>query len=168
VGITQRVAATTLLTIDGEMVEELSVASFDTVKDYYEGGPIVFESRFENTGTVHLTPKAKITVKDLFGKKVAELELTESIVLPEAIRKVTTKWEQGRLWAGKYTASLSGVYGEDNTPLEAGPITFYAFPWKVALAGLLLVIFFILTRKRWYTIIKILVKGEAALKEKDE
>jgi hypothetical protein len=167
VGVTQRVAATTLLTIDGEMIEELSVDSFETTKNYYEGGPITFESRFKNTGTVHLTPKAKITVTDFKGREVANLDLVESIVLPNAVRKVTTNWDTGRLWGGKYTAKLEGVYGKDNQPLEVKEITFYAFPWKIALAGLLLVIFFILTRKRWYTIVKILIKGEAALKEEE-
>ncbi len=174
VGITHRIAATALLTIDGEMVEELSIDSFKLIKNYFDtstdkgDADMVFESRFKNTGTVHLTPEAAITITDLKGKEVAKLDLKESVVLPNAVRKVTTEWDSGRLWGGKYTAKLEGVYGKDNQTLETKEISFYAFPWKITLAGILLIIFFILTRKRWYTIIKILVKGEAALKEKEE
>ena len=165
VGITNRVAARALLTVDGDMVEDLSMISFDTTNRYYEYGPVVFESRFENDGTVHITPDAKITIEDLMGRQVAELEVEGSTVLPNSIRRIETQWNEERLWRGKYEATLTGVYGEDGESLGEMTTTFYAFPWKYGLAGILVVVFFILTRKRWITILKILVKGEAALKE---
>ena len=165
VGISHRVAATMMIDIYGDAVEELEIADFTTDSGYYEYGPVTFESRFQNTGTVHLRPDASIEVTNFLGDTVAELDVEESAVLPSATRLIETEWGEERLWGGKYKATLTGVYGENGQSLGEMTTTFYAFPWKYGLAGLLVVVFFILTRKRWITILKILVKGEAALKE---
>ena len=165
VGITHRVASTALLTVSGEMEERVSAVSLETDSGYYEYGPVTFSSRFKNEGTVHIRPEAEITITDLRGEKVDKIDVEEATVLPGATRRVETVWDVDTLWGGRYTATLSGVYGEDGQSLGQVETTFYAFPWKYGLVGLLVIVFFILTRKRWITILKILVKGEAALKE---
>lgn len=167
VGIVPRVASLVLLTVPGPMEEKLSVVSFDVEKKYYEAGPVKFSVRLENTGTVHLKPTAKITINNIFGQKVGETSFETRTILPESTRKLETEWQKRWLWGGKYTAVLSGFYGIDNKSLETKIITFWAFPWKFGIVLAAILIFFILTRKRWIRAMKVLIKGEAAVsKEK--
>ena len=166
VALTQRIASLVLLTVPGEMEEDLSTIEFSTGENYYEYGPVVFSSRFENEGTVHVRPEAKISIEDIFGRGVDQISVEPRSVLPGAIRRIDTEWKEYGLWGIRYTATLDGVYGEDGNQLQSREVTFWAFPWKYGIAIILLIIFFILTRKRWITIIKILVLGEKALSGK--
>ncbi len=165
VGITHRIASLVLLTVPGEMIEDLSVVDFKTGKDYYEQGPITFESRFKNEGTVHIQPDATVLIEDIFGREVARVPVEKRNVLPDATRKIETEWNVGNLWGGRYTATLTGSYGMESLPIEEKQVTFWAFPWKAGIGIILVLIFFILTRKRWITIIKILIQGEKALSD---
>ncbi len=158
--ILPRVGTLVLLTVPGEAKEILGVKEFKTSQSYFDQGPIPFMVKFENSGTIHLKPSAVITITDIWGKKVAEIPLTQKNVLPGAIRKFEASWDQDWLLGGKYMATLSGTYGQRDIPLESQVITFYAFPWKVALGIILAIIFFILTRRRWITAFGILLKGE--------
>ena len=159
--IVPRVGALVLLTIPGEMKENLVVKDFSAPRNYFEYGPVPFAVRFENLGTVHSKASASITITDLRGKKVAEVPLSQKNVLPNSVRKFDASWDQKWLWGGKYIATLSGTYGLSNTPLESQVITFWAFPWKVILGLLVFIILLILTRKRWMAAVRILIKGES-------
>lgn len=165
VGIVQRVASLVLLTVGGQTREEIRVVDFKTSKNYYEYGPVQFIIRLENTGTVHLKPQTKITVYNLFNKKIGEIEVEPHNVLPSSVRKFEANLSQKWFFAGKYKAVLSGFYGKTNIPLEPVTITFFAFSWKIGVLFIVLLIFLILTRKRWSKAIKILIQGEKALKE---
>lgn len=162
VGINQRIASLVLLTVPGEMDESLSTVGFDTFESYYEYGPIGFEARFENNGTVHLQPEATISIENIFGNEVAEIDVERRNVLPGATRRLRAQWDETLLWGPVYNATIRGSYGS-GYPIEQKTITFWVFPWKYGLAGLLVLFLFFLTRKRWITIIKILIFGEKAL-----
>jgi len=158
-----RVGALVLLSVSGEVKENLIVKEFSN-SDYSEYGPIDFTMRFENEGTVHVKPKGYITIVNWLGKKVADIEIPQRNVLPDSVRKIETSWNEKWIWGGKYTATLSGNYGISNTPFIPAVITFWVFPWKAGLGILLVIIFFILTRKRWATAFKVLVRGERVIK----
>lgn len=158
--IVPRVGTLVLLTVPGEIKESLSIKEFSASHSYFNSGPVSFATRFENLGTVHLKPTAVIIITNLWGKKVAEIPLVQNNVLPGAVRKFEASWDQKWLLGGKYMATLSGTYGQRNISLKSEVITFWAFPWKLALGILLAVIFFILTRKRWTTAFGVLIKGE--------
>jgi hypothetical protein len=161
VALVTRVGSLVLLTVPGEAREELSAISF-TAPHYSEYGPIMFGSRFENTGTLHLRPSAMITVTNILGQKVAEIPVEERNVLPGAVRLTESEWDSGILWGGYYTATLSGTYGRANTQFAPQVVSFWAFPWKYGLVILALVAFFIATRRRWIRAFKIILKGETA------
>ncbi len=167
VGIIHRIASLVLLTVPGEMEESVSIAGFDVSKRYYERGPVSFESRFRNDGTVHLVPDARIVVTNILGKEVAVIPVEKRNVLPNAVRKIDTEWEVGTLWGGFYSATLTGSYGRlSHIDIVPETITFFAFPWKAGVAILLMILFFIITRKRWFAVARILIKGEGGLSEK--
>lgn len=154
-----RVGSLVLLSIAGEIKEEVIVKSFSSL-NYSEYGPINFTIRFENKGTIHVKPRGFVTITNWLGKKVTDVEFPQNNVLPNSVRKIETSWDEKWLWAGKYTATLNGSYGTANTPLIPTVITFWAFPWKVGVGILLIVIFLILSRRRWLAAFRILIKGE--------
>ncbi len=166
VSIINRIASLILLTVPGEMKEDVFIESFSTSKKYYEKGPIVFESRFKNEGTVHLVPDAEIVVTNIIGQEVATVPVEKRNVLPNAIRRIDSDWGVDKLWGGFYTATIEGTYGRfSGSELNSQSVTFFAFPWKAGVVILLVIIFFIITRKRWIVIVRILVKGESSLPE---
>jgi len=110
-------------------------------------------------------PIGFVTITNFWGKKVADIEFPQQNVIPNSIRRIETIWNQKWLWGGKYTATLSGSYGISNIPLAPTVITFWAFPWKAGLGILVVMILLILSRRRWLAALKILVKGEKALRQ---
>lgn len=160
--VAQKVGALVLLTVSGEVKEELIVKEF-SCPSFLEYGPVKFTIRFENTGTVHFRPRGFVVITDWRGKKVVDVAFPQNNVIPGAIRKIETSWDKKWL-VGRYTAMLVGGYGTANIPFNPPVLTFWVFPWKIALAvflGILVVlIFFYKTRKRWKMALKILLKGE--------
>lgn len=160
--IAQKVGALVLLTVSGEVEENLIVKEF-TVPNFSEYGPVPFSIRFENTGTVHIRPRGFVTVFDWRGNKIVDIEFPQQNVIPGAIRKIEVSWD--RKWLiGRYTATLIGSYGTANLPLKPPVVVFWVFPWKMALGislGLMAVItYFVKTRGRWRTALRVLIKGE--------
>lgn len=160
--ISTKTGALVLLMVSGDLKEELMVSNFST-PSFSEYGPIPFEIKFKNTGTVHVRPKGFVVITDLFGKKVTEIEFSQKNVLPGAIRKNDAIWDTKWLF-GKYTATVVGNYGTGNIPFEPRVITFWALPWKlmlgISLILLFVVVFFMKTKKRWKMALRILFKGE--------
>ena len=111
-----------------------------------------------------MKPSGFITVTDWRGGKVIDIPFLQKNVLPGSVRKVEALWK-GKWWEmGKFTATLSGSYGENNNVFNPAVVTFWLVPWKalsVFSFGLFLIIlFFVVTRKRWKAALKILFKGE--------
>ncbi len=152
-----------LLRISGEVFEELSVKEFLVDKSFFEKGPVSFSIRFENAGTVHLKPRGFVAITNWRGKKITDIEFPQQNVIPGAIRKIETKWQKEWLF-GKYTAMVIGNYGDKNLPFVSSVLTFWAFPWRIGLGILIVLIlvllFFYKTRKRWQLALRILVRGE--------
>jgi len=157
--IAPRVGALVLVTVPGEMKENLLVKDF-TAPEYSEYGPINFEIKFENKGTVHVKPTGQIVITNWLGQKVGQVIFPEKNVLPGATRKFDASLDKKWLWAGRYTATLTGNYGSLNLSLSAAVITFWAFPWKIGLVILAVIILIILSRKRWMAAFRVLVRGE--------
>ena len=155
-----RVGSLVLLNVSGETKEALTVKEFNTSKSYFQYGPVDFDIRFENSGTVHVKPKGYITITNWLGRKIADIPLPENNVLPSSVRKMEASWNGKWLLNGKYTATLVGSYGSSNIPLTPTVITFWAFPWKEGLGVLAIMILLILIRRRWMAAIRILFLGE--------
>lgn len=161
--IAPRIGSLVLLTVPGAIKEKLSVKDFSVSRRYFSRGPIPFSIKLENEGTVHTKPVALVTITDWRGKKVGELQLPQRNVLPGAVRKFDTSWNRKWLFGGKYIATLSGSYGIESIPLKSSVITFWAFPWKVGVAILLVLLLLVLSRKRWLAAFHILIRGEKIL-----
>ena len=160
--VSTKTGALVLLMVSGDLNEELRVNNF-LAPSFLEYGPVPFEIKFKNTGTVHVRPRGFVVVTDLFGKKVTEIEFSQKNVLPGAIRKNDAIWDTKWLF-GKYTATVVGNYGTGNIPFEPRVTTFWVLPWKlmlgISLIILFAIIFVIKTKKRWRMALRILFKGE--------
>lgn len=157
--IAQRVGALVLLSVSGEVEEKIVVKEF-SAPQYSEYGPIPFTIRFENTGTVHVKPTGFVTITNWMGQKIADVEFPQRNVIPGSVRKIQAELNQKWLWGGKYTATLTGSYGTNNIPLSPVVITFWAFPWKVGIVILVVMILLVLSRRRWIAAFRVLIKGE--------
>jgi len=138
-----------LLRTSGNIKEEILIKDFKTVKPFFEYGPAEFELKFENTGNVHLKPAGFITITDMFGKQVAQIDVPQNNVIPDAVRSANVNWDQKNL-IGNYTATLVTNYGSSSKQTITSVTTFFAFPWKKGLivAVVVLIIIFILRRSR--------------------
>ena len=161
VGVASKVGSLLLWQVAGATKESLSVASMEA-PEFSEYGPVTIGTRFKNSGTVHLKPKGFVLVQNLFGRETAKLQLDQKNVLPNSIRRIESKLDK-KLLFGKYTATLTAIYGATNEPLSHS-VSFWVIPWKISLAVLVgaLIVLTILyrARRRILLALRILFKGE--------
>lgn len=161
--LTQELGALILLRVAGKTTERATIESFVPAKKFWERGPVVFDYRIKNEGNLHIKPIGTVTVNNLFGKKVAVINVEPKNVLPGAIRKNSVSWDQKLLLGGKYTAFLSLTYGSESTMMVSST-SFYGFPFKIGGAVLLVLIILAFlafkARKRIKLALRILLSGK--------
>lgn len=138
------VASLILLRVSGSTTEKMSLESFGAENGYQQYGPVNFNMRFKNEGNVHVAPTGTIVISNIFGKKVKEIPLTPTNILPDAERVIKANWDSVHL-VGRYTASLVVSYGSGNQSIAAST-TFIVFPiWLliviIAVIGLIYLLF---------------------------
>jgi hypothetical protein len=174
--VQQTLASIVFMRINGAAKEQLSVASFETghldaKKNWsplkgFEYGPVDILTRVKNSGNVHEKPTGTITIKNLFGFKVATIPLDEHFVIPGATRRLHNTWPDAKhkqqFLFGSYTATLNAKYADGKT-LTAST-TFTVIPWKlvaiVLIVLLVLIVFFWKTRRRFGRAFRILAGKE--------
>jgi len=113
----------------------------------------MFYERLKNEGNVHEQPRGQISIKDMFGQKIANLNvnLENRNVLPGSTRKFEQPLDEtvigNRMLFGRYTADLEITYGSaENRQTMTSQLSFWVIPYKL-IAGILLglvALFFIL------------------------
>lgn len=143
--------------VNGDAKESLSLEEFATTSSdgkassLFESTPIQFIERLNNTGNTHLQPAGQITIKDMFGQKVAtvNINLPPRNVLPQSIRKFEQPLDSAtigdKVLFGRYTAELSVTYGDSHQILTA-ETTFWVIPYKLIGVGIIVIVggFFLL------------------------
>ncbi len=148
-----RIGTLILMRVSGDVKEGLGVESFNTQESYAQYGPVKFDLRLKNSGNVHLQPRGSIVINNMFGKKVAEIPLSNPNVLPGAIRKSVTEWTEKNL-IGRYTATLVAQYGQtsstgDQKTLSA-TTSFIVFPLYLiwVTLGIIVVVYLLITQRK--------------------
>jgi hypothetical protein len=145
-----------LLTVNGQVNENLSVKEFSVNHNgktgtVFQSGPVNFVVRLLNNGNVHEQPVGQITIKDMFGKKFAavNVNLPPKNVLPSSTRKFGIPLDSSvignKKLLGRYTATLSVTYGKDKKVLTSST-TFWVIPYSllaIIIIGLI-ALFFVL------------------------
>lgn len=136
VAVGQEIGSLVFLKIAGNVQEKSSIADFKAVNSINQYKPVDFEVRVKNDGNVHLRPKGTVTITNFFGKKIASIPIDSRNVLPDAVRKMDAQWKDGgRFLFGKYTATVSIVYGNDSQVMTAST-TFWGLPYTIILVCL--------------------------------
>jgi len=139
-----------LITVKGPIKEQANVSKF-TTKGFSEYGPITLSTQIKNDGDLHIKPAAYITIYNMFGKASYTMPLESHNIFPEAARDFSNTFGK-KFMFGRYKAELVGNYGaSNNLPLTA-MVTFWVFPWKIAILIILIIVAavlaLLLTRKK--------------------
>jgi hypothetical protein len=137
---------------EGLDVEEFSANQGGGAGWLFESTPINFLERLKNTGNTHLQPAGQITITDMFGQKVAtvNVNLPPRNILPQSTRKFEQPLDStvigNKMLFGRYTADLRLTYG-DKQQVVTSSLTFWVIPWRlIAIAIAVLVGGFFLLR----------------------
>ena len=125
-GASAKVVSLLMLDVAGDYTESANVVSFKAVKNPKKVYDFIL--RAENRGNSHIKPKGSIIITNIWGTKVAEVELNSENVLPQVVRKITTSWHPQKTLAGWYTATLISNYGEKNDMPLTAATGFYVMP----------------------------------------
>jgi len=166
IGIKGRVGTLVLLRVPGEIVEQGKLVEFGLAdgKRVFERLPIDFSVRVENLGTVHIKPAGTIEIRNIFGRKTAEVKVNIAKmpdgkerpvgnILPKSIRKFESSWQPSEaenqpetFWQkvkfekenfilGRYQAKLNLDYGVESDKKLTAVLAFWVFPWHLILVS---------------------------------
>jgi hypothetical protein len=152
VGLSASIGSLVLLTVSGNIKESLSVKTFDVSKNgkagsLFQSAPLVFTERINNTGNIHEQPTGLVTIKDMFGRKLATLPVNQppGNILPASTRKFTQNLDKSVIGTkhlfGRYTAALSLTYGTGNNKTVTAKMSFWVIPFKTI--GIVIVVLII-------------------------
>jgi hypothetical protein len=156
VSLSASLGALMLVTVRGDIHESLATKSFSVnngggAGSLFESGPVNFVEELNNTGNVHLQPTGQVSITDMFGKKLADVNvnLPPANILPQSTRKFTQPLDKSvignKMLFGRYTAKLKVTYGTDKKILTAS-LSFWVIPYRLIAILIIVLIagFFIL------------------------
>jgi hypothetical protein len=140
VGVTEEVGTLVLLSLEGLRKEEGKVLDIKPSKYFFTELPVTINTRFENTGNVHLKPSGLIELFNVFGEKEAVLQINAGFnsVLPQSIRKYENLWDAPKYFGlfpriGQYRAEGVVIYGSPEVTQKLAPFYFFLLPKKFIL-----------------------------------
>lgn len=144
VALSASIGALIFLRVNGEAKEGMEIVDLYASKRekrnwFFDSKPITFTQRIKNTGNVQEQPIGLMTVKDMFGRPIANLSFNSERrnVLPGSIRRFDATLDDSnignRLLFGLYTAELTSNYGEDNALSTTATVRIFVFPWRMIL-----------------------------------
>lgn len=150
VAISASLGALILLTVNGNVKEQLSVKQFSVSHNnrtgkLFESGPLNFTTRLTNTGNVHEQPVGQIVIKDMFGKRFAStnVNLPPKNVLPQSTRRFDSPLDKSvignKRMFGHYTATLTVTYGK-NKQTTTSSVSYWVLPLKTMVIVIVLLI----------------------------
>lgn len=129
--VSQRVGSLIYFLVEGPINEEAFVRNFE-FQNLTEYGPVPFSYSVENMSDIHITPRASVTIHNIFGQQVDEITIEPKNVFPLMSRAFDGQWN--RIWgSGFYTARLTLNYGEGGQVILASD-QFWLLPYKLVIA----------------------------------
>ncbi|PCI25663.1 hypothetical protein COB57_00380 [Candidatus Peregrinibacteria bacterium] len=93
-----RLASMLLLNVEGEIINEGNLESFETVmidedkkahkQSFFSKLPVIFSLKYKNTGNTHMKPGGKVEIFNIFGTQLKNIG-TESILNSQGVRTNT-------------------------------------------------------------------------------
>lgn len=149
VGIAASVGSLVLVRVPGDLTErldliELSAAQKGKAKSFFTDGTVQSLVRLKNEGDIHLQPFGRVTVKNMFGKQVANYELNlnqqelRDNILPGSTRKFVNDLPDQR-WLGRYTITANLGYTNGGELITSSTTFWYLPVWALVVLALLVV-----------------------------
>jgi hypothetical protein len=149
VSLSASIGSLVLITVNGKVKEGLTLAEFSTNKGghsttLFESKPVNFTERIKNIGNVHEQVVGQVTIDDMFGKKIAavNVNLQARNILPQSIRKFDQPLDSSvlgnKFLFGHYTAHLNLSYGAEKQSLVS-TLGFWVIPYRL-IGGSILVL----------------------------
>lgn len=134
--IVSRIGVLFFVRVPGDVNEQGELVQFTTKNDrqYFASGPIAFELLFDNSGSVHLNPYGRLTIENVLGEVVGEVDIDPWFALPDSLRLREVTWDRPYL-IGRYTARAEINRGYGNV-VDAADVTFWVIPVKLILGVL--------------------------------
>ncbi|MFH1522841.1 MAG: hypothetical protein ABIE43_03410 [Patescibacteria group bacterium] len=151
INIISRLALLFFVRIEGDLHEEGYLKSFHSNKKIFKEGKVEFSIFFENKGNVHLNPYGKIDIKNIFGKKIEEINIEPWFVMPGFIRKSIVNLDK-ELIPGYYRAEISLYRGYGIDIIDKLSIGFWIMPWRILimiLFSIAIILLFFWLKKRF-------------------
>lgn len=159
VSLSASLGALIFIRVNGEAKESVEITEFSasrngTTGSLFDSTPITFTERVKNTGTVYEPTVGRIGITDMFGKKVANINvnLEGRYVLPGSTRKFTANLDKSvigdRFLFGMYTATLTTSYGSKGQTVSK-TITFFILPWQLILSAVAALLALIIAFRFW-------------------
>lgn len=153
VALSASLGAMVFIRVNGNAKESMSIQDFYASKDgghgwFFDSIPLDLAVRIKNEGNVHEQPIGQILITDMFGKPAVSVNvnLEGRNVLPGTVRKFEQPLDKSavgnRVLFGLYTAKVTMKYGSGQTVSKA--MRFVIFPWKMILAGIVVLIIAVL------------------------
>jgi len=129
--LVSRIGTLFFVTTPGDIERSGSFLDFSTISDkkVYLEGPIDMGLVYENTGTVHITPYGDVTVTNMLGDTVGQVELSPWFVMPNSIRTKEMSWNREFLF-GRYTVTADIERGYEDV-VDTKSLVFWVLPWKL-------------------------------------
>jgi len=150
VDLSASVASLVLVTVPGNLNEQLSIAGFGVTQGSSTSTSSIFFSnknlnaqvRFKNSGNIQEQPVGNVILKrgsTILGTFAVNNTSSPGNVLPDSIRRFTVSLSKVG-WYGKYKADASFSYGSKGQLLST-QTTFYVIPVLFVVLAILLVLF---------------------------
>jgi hypothetical protein len=171
VSVDYKTGSLILLTVSGDAKQEGRLESFKIKNDlnFFDYIPVNFEIRIKNNGNVHFRPGGGVEIRNIFGKKTADMPILKEEsggnVLPGSIRKYEVIWggsdlpqgfwnivkyEWNNFHVGPYKAIATiGLPQGLSEPMN---VSFWIFPWQlliVVLVAFIIICFIFRTYNHW-------------------
>lgn len=158
--IVQEVGTILLVRLPGDVTEAAEVGSFQSNKGQYTDPKVKLDTLIKNTGSVIVTPSGKITISDILGNQVQVIDVAARNILPGNERVFDQEFDFDKV--GFFTAKLDLTYGDSQTLTASTSFAaFYLQRTVPIIVGIfVLLILYILLRKRINRAFRVIIKGE--------
>lgn len=131
--VTQKVGTVLSLQIAGDVIDDARLREFSTDKIIYNSPSVNFTGRIENMGNTLVRPRGVIQISDMYGKQVGTFIMNEKNdpVFPGSVRSFESMWNYDGFAIGRYQASVSIVYGDEEKRTITGVTSFWVLPLKL-------------------------------------
>ena len=141
VSLSASLGALIFLRINGQAKENMSIVEFSANEGgktgtFFESAPINFVERIKNDGNIFEQPTGQISITDMFGKKVAavNINLAQNYILPNSTRKFEETLDRStigdKMLFGHYTADMTLTYGA-NKQVITKSMSFWVIPYRL-------------------------------------